>query len=525
MTGPHIICPKCQSEIPLTDALARPIIEAERQRFAAEMRERASRAEARELELRALEATLAEQRRLVDSQTAEMEREISRRLEREREAIRHAALEAEQERSKLFIAAKDQELTRLKADLEDTQRAEIELRRQRNELEEERRSLELQINRRMDEERQAVREATQREEQQRYSLLLAEREKVISGMKHQLEDMRRKTEQGSQQLQGEVQEVALEQLLRHSFPKDSIEPVPAGCRGADVLHRVTGPNGLSCGTIVWESKRTKTWQDAWLAKNREDQRTVGAHLGVIVSTALPRTTSTFDRIDEVWVTGFDCVIPLAKALRHSLVQAALARDAEHGRDRKTDRMYDYVISPVFRQRLNSILEAYRSLTSELNKEKRAATTSWARREKVHELVLAGAAGLDGDIQGILGDSLADIETFEAPLPQSTEGPGTRFQREANFECALPLMQSPKAPEDLCPGQPQQERAASELMSRRDQLSASIEELRHSMETARGNFPIDSPMFRHLEQTTKAQEQNLLGEIRNIEIQLHPGLRS
>lgn len=159
------------------------------------------------------------------------------------------------------------------------------------------------MTRRIDEERLRVREATQKEEDEIHRLKLAEKEKVIEDMRKQVEELRRKSDQGSQQLQGEVQELELEAALKMEFPHDEIEPVPAGRAGSDVLQRVICANGLDCGTILWESKRTKGWNENWLAKNREDQRGAGAQLGVIVSTALPNGIEGFDRRKGVWVAS------------------------------------------------------------------------------------------------------------------------------------------------------------------------------------------------------------------------------
>ena len=149
-------------------------------------------------------------------------------------------------------------------------------------------------------------------------------------MQRQIEELRRKAEQGSQQLQGEAQELELEASLRARFPRDLIEPVPKGEFGGDVLQRVIGPLDQPCGTILWESKRTKNWSDGWLAKLRDDQRKAKADIALIVSSALPKGVHTFDQIDGVWVTDARCAVPVAIALRQSLIELAAARQAREG---------------------------------------------------------------------------------------------------------------------------------------------------------------------------------------------------
>jgi hypothetical protein len=149
-------------------------------------------------------------------------------------------------------------------------------------------------------------------------------------MQRQIEELSRKAEQGSQQLQGEALELELESLLRNRFPQDLIEPVPKGEFGGDILQRVQGPAGQFLGTILWESKRTKAWNDAWLAKLRDDQRTAKAEIALIVSTVLPKGVETFDLIDSIWVTRLRFAIPLAIALRQSLIDLASSNRAAEG---------------------------------------------------------------------------------------------------------------------------------------------------------------------------------------------------
>lgn len=243
----------------------------------------------------------------------------------------------------------EQELAEKQTRLAESENAELALRKERRQLEEEKQRLELEVERRLQAERLRIREATQKEEEQSYLLKLAEKEKIISDMKKQVEELRRKSEQSSQQLQGEVLELELEAMLRAAFPADLIEPGPKGRNGGDVVHRVVGPNGLQCGTILWESKRTRSWSDTWLAKNREDVRLAGANVGAVVTTAMPKGIETFDRLENVWVAAMRCALPLAKALRHALIEAAMAKVVTQGKDGKMERLYEYLIGPSLSQ--------------------------------------------------------------------------------------------------------------------------------------------------------------------------------
>jgi hypothetical protein len=209
-----------------------------------------------------------------------------------------------------------------------------------------------------------------------------------------------------------VQELELESILTARFPFDNIEPVPKGEFGGDALQRVVSPTGQACGTILWESKRTKNWSDGWLTKLRDDQRTAKAEVAVIISQALPKNVETFDLIDGVWVTHPRSAIPVAMVLRNTLIEIAAARSAMDGQQTKTEMIYHYLTGPRFRQRVEAIVEAFSSMQDDLNKERKAITKQWAKREEQINRVMQSTVGMYGDLQGIAGQSLQEIEGLE-----------------------------------------------------------------------------------------------------------------
>ncbi|MDH4154180.1 MAG: DUF2130 domain-containing protein, partial [Nitrospira sp.] len=239
-----------------------------------------------------------------------------------------------------------------------------------------------------------------------------EKEQTIASMQTQIEELKRRAEQGSQQLQGEVQELELEAVLRTKFPRDTIEPVPKGEFGGDALQRVMGPLGQLCGTILWESKRTKNWSDGWLVKLRDDQRTAKADIAIIVSQTLPKDVESFDLVDGIWVTNAKSVFSLAVALRHSLIELASARQALDGQQTKTEMVYQYLTGPRFRHRVEAIVEAFSSMQEDLDREKKAITKQWAKREEQIERVMQATVGMYGDLQGIAGKSIQEIDGLE-----------------------------------------------------------------------------------------------------------------
>jgi hypothetical protein len=252
-----------------------------------------------------------------------------------------------------------------------------------------------------------------------------EKEQTITSMQKQIEELKRRAEQGSQQLQGEVQELELEALLTSKFPQDQIQPVAKGEHGGDVLHRVAGSFGQSCGTILWESKRTKNWSDGWLIKLREDQRQAKAEIAIIVSQALPKEVETFEFIDGVWVTHPKAALPVAIAMRHTLMEVASARQASEGQQTKMEMVYQYLMGPRFRQRVQAIVEGFSSMQEDLDKERKVIMKQWAKREEQIVRVMHATVGMYGDLQGIAGKTLQEIEGLElqaldAPIVESPD---------------------------------------------------------------------------------------------------------
>ena len=412
MAEPTVICPKCKAEIKLTESLAAPLIESIRREYEERLSQKDTDIIQRETSLREREEALSKAKETIDDQVAE-------KLRQERIKI----VTEEARKAKLALAIdidqKDKEITDLQdvlkqrdAKLVDAQRAQAELIRKQRELDDAKREMELTVEKGVQEGLATVREQAQKEAEDQLKLKVMEKEQTISSMQKQIEDLKRRSEQGSQQLQGEVQELELEDLLRTRFPRDTIEPVPKGEHGGDVIQRVIGPLGQTCGTILWESKRTKNWSDGWLTKLREDQRAAKAEVAVIVSQTLPKEVQTFDLIDGVWVTHARAALPVAVTLRHTLIEVTCARQATEGQQTKMEMIYQYLTGPRFRQRVQAIVEAFSSMQEDLDKEKKAILKQWAKREEQIERVMQATVGMYGDLQGIAGKTLKEIEGLE-----------------------------------------------------------------------------------------------------------------
>lgn len=292
-----IACPKCAHAFPLSEGISRQTIE----RY-----------------LEDYERSFAERRKALETELAA---EAKRRAER---AAREQ-YETEVKAMKEALAAKEGALAGLR-------NGELELRRLLREAEDKRQGQELEYQRKLDAERKTIEDRARTAAGEEFGRREAQYKAQLESAQREAADLKRKLEQGSQQTQGEALELGLEIMLRSSFPMDSIESVPKGVTGADLLQRVRAPSGQVCGTIVWEAKQTKNWQAAWIQKLKDDQHKVGAEIAVLVSTAMPKDSrEPFVREGDVWVTRFEAARPLAEALRGTLLEMHKLRQANSGR--------------------------------------------------------------------------------------------------------------------------------------------------------------------------------------------------
>lgn len=422
MQEPTIACPKCHTEIKLTESLAAPLIEATRQQYERKIADKDAEVSKRETQIRTQLAELEKAKEAIDEQ-------VTAKLKAEREKI--AADEAKKARLALGteLDQKVQELQELQNVLQDrdvklaaAQKEQAELLRKQRELDDAKRELDLTVEKKVQESLATVREKAKLEAEEHLKLKVTEKEAQIASMQRQIEELKRKAEQGSQQAQGEAQEIELENLLRSKFPMDAIQPVPKGEFGGDVLHKVVNSLGQQCGSMLWEFKRTKTWNDGWLSKLREDQRSAKAELAIIVSSALPKGVHTFDLADGVWVTDSRCAIPLAIALRQSLIEIASARNSVEGQQTKMELVYQYLTGPRFRHRIEAMVEKFGEMQSDLDKERKSITRIWAKREEQIRIAIESMAGMYGDLQGIAGRTMQEISGLDVLMIEGEKPP-------------------------------------------------------------------------------------------------------
>lgn len=385
MSAETIACPSCGRKIPLSDALRAEIEASLKTQFDA--RERALRQD-------------FEDRRAQDLA----------RLEKD------AAERAETRLAQELAGLKDQ-VDEQKKEIDERRQVELDLRRRERELERERADLELTMARTLANERERLVEEAQARLLEEHRLKDAEKDRQLTDMRRQIADLKRRAEQGSQQLQGEAGESELESTLRGSFPMDDVQGIAQGVRGADIHQIVVDARGARCGAILWECKNAKNWSDAWIAKLKEDQRACRADVAVLVTAALPKGCTRFTLIDGVLVTDFTCAGALAGVLRGHLLALAQARHAASTKDEALELLYRYLSGVEFRQRVEAVVDAFAMMKADLDQERRAAERQWARRAKQLEAVTFNVAGMYGDLQGLV-PALPPIALLELPADEN-----------------------------------------------------------------------------------------------------------
>jgi hypothetical protein len=433
----HIKCPQCGTEIEVGEVLARQVTdsvearlrqeaEARLKQAVASAREQARDAVRLQLQDMALQlsekekavqaaeakelALLAQQRELaarekqldqdVEKRLALREQELTRKIQEESSKATAQQLEALQETLRSRDAAMDEARTR-----------ELTLLKEKAALEDQRKNMELDYQRKLAGERQQLEKQLIEKYATEADLKLKERDKQIEDLRKSLAEAKRVSEQGSMETQGEALELDLEANLNSHFPHDTIAPVPKGIRGADIIQTVHNEGMLDCGSLVWETKNTKAWNSAWIDKLKDDQRAIGANLAVLVSTELPEGIKTFSLVDGVWVTSVAACIPLAMTLRQQLMQVTFARSASAGKSEKMEMVYEYLSGDAFRHKVEAIVETFVGMQEQLNKEKRAYARLWKEREKQIERIIENTAGMYGDVRGLIGSAVPEIQAL------------------------------------------------------------------------------------------------------------------
>ena len=410
----EIVCPKCDHHFPLSEGITRQTIERYESEFdevfAAQKKELEATLE-KEAERKATKH-FAEQialleEKLQDSKLAEEDaKQLVAKAQIEAKAKAQQEFESEKKALAEELLEKDNKINEFRVQ-------ELELRKQKRAMEEQQANMEIELQRKLEVERTKMIDQISASESARFSMIEAEYKKKIEDALKTNEDLTRKLNQGSQQLQGEVLELELEHVLSNSFLHDQIEEVKKGQRGADVLHTVHTQYGVACGKIIWEAKRAEHWTDKWLHKLKDDQQEAKADIAVLVTTVMPKgKDEVIVRMGDVWVISPQVIKPVAEMLRVVLLEANKLKLVNTGRNEKMELLYNYLSSAQFSQKVRTMLETFESMRGDLEAEKRAMQKIWSKRQTQIERVTINMTTVVGDLQGIAHEALPQLENLE-----------------------------------------------------------------------------------------------------------------
>lgn len=411
-----IRCTACGANIPLTDALLHSVREKLQTDMARELKERQ---DALDLENEKKRQELEHRERDLRVKEGGFEDRLRREVEKREKSLEEEARKRVEAENSRALKSKEADITGLQEKLAKAFETEEQLRREKRELEEAKAAMGVEIQRAIDAEKAKMTEAQ--------ALKDKERDLLIEGLKRRADDLQQKLDEGSQQTQGEAQELVLEDALRGEFANDEIEPIRKGAEGADIL-QVVKVGDREVGRILWESKRTKRWSDDWLDKLRKDQAEKAADIGIIVSRALPPKVLTFAVDGGIVISDVSHALPLGTLLRLKVIDLARAKVANEGRFEKKEMLYDYVTGTAFRSTIQAAMEANKSALEDLDLEQDYMTSKWRKRRVQIRTNTIAILQAFGDMQGIVGgkvlpefQEIRELSEAEGPLPALGEG--------------------------------------------------------------------------------------------------------
>ncbi|WQY70952.1 DUF2130 domain-containing protein [Helicobacter pylori] len=416
----QITCPKCQTLIDVREALYKQIEQENQNKFLAQQK-------AFEKEVNEKRAQYHTHLKMLEQKEEALKERAKEQQAQFDDAVKQAStLVLQDERAKIIEEARKNAFLEQQKGLELLQKeldekskqvqelhqkeAEIErLKRENNEAESRLKAEnEKKLNEKLDLEREKIEKALH----EKNELKFKQQEEQLEMLRNELKNAQRKAELSSQQFQGEVQELAIEEFLRQKFPLDSVEEIKKGQRGGDCIQVVHTREFQNCGRIYYESKRTKEFQKTWVEKLKSDMREIGADMGVIVSEALPKEMERMGLFEGVWVCSFEEFKGLSAVLREGVIQVSLAKKSQENKGDKVNLLYHYLTSSEFSMQVNAIIEGFEQLRADLESEKRAMARIWKSREKQMEKVFEGTINMYGSIKGIAGNVIGQVKALE-----------------------------------------------------------------------------------------------------------------
>jgi hypothetical protein len=415
-----INCPNCGSSIDVNDILKHQLEEGIRKEYQQKTAEQSRLLELRnsefekskqEFELKKKqENELFAERLEKEKRNAEIE--ISKKVKAKLEEENTEKIAKLTEENSDRIANMEKELTEKSEKLRELNKMEGQIAQLQREKLEMKDAIEAEAQKQLNTTLQQEREKIRKQEDDKNELKFKELQKQLEEQKKLTEEMKRKQEQGSMQLQGEVLELAIEEYLANNFPLDTIDEIKKGANGADCLQIVNTREAQNCGSIYYESKRTKAFQPTWIEKFKNDIRDKKANIGVLVTEVLPTGMERMGLKDGIWICTFDEFKGLCVVLRQSIINIHHAVQGQENKGDKMAMLYDFLTSNEFRLQMEGIVEGFTTMQTDLDSEKRAMTRIWKQREKQLEKVVQNTLGMYGGIKGIAGSAIKSIQSLE-----------------------------------------------------------------------------------------------------------------
>jgi hypothetical protein len=406
-----IECPNCGAEINVNEILYHQLEDDFKKKYTAQL---AIEKKKYDLELENLNLQKEEFEKKKQKENELFQEKLQLRLKDEKLLLEKQIKARLNEEQAEQVAAMQKDLQEQSEKLKELSRSKAEIERLKREKDELKESVMADAERILNQKLTDEKEKIRKYEQDRNELAIKELQKQLEDQKRLTEEMKRKQEQGSMQLQGEVQELAIEEWLAANFPLDSIEEIKKGARGGDCIQTVNTRTSQNCGTIYYESKRTKDFQPSWIEKFKSDIRIKGANIGVLVTEVLPSDMDRMGLKEGIWICTYDEFKGLCKVLRESIVQVSNALASQENKGDKMVILYDYLTSNTFHMQIEAIVEGFTQMKIDLDSEKRSMQKSWKMREKQIEKVIDNTIDMYGSIKGIAGSAIQDIKQLDMP---------------------------------------------------------------------------------------------------------------
>ncbi len=409
----QITCPNCGHRFYAEEALEKQLL--------AKLEQDYQQKAARQVEiLKQQRAALEQEKQELAKQALDQDQLIKHKVEEEKKQLFDIARATAEEGVAQRLKALEEENKARREENLKLQKMEVELLKRETQLKEEQERMQIEIDKRLFEKQSTIEAKVRAAEAEKSELRFKEYEKKLQDQRKLVEEMKRRAEQGSMQMQGEVQELALEEFLKRHFPFDQIAQVPKGVRGADVIQTVVDLRQRECGKIIFESKRTKAFSNDWISKLKVDQIEQHAELAVIVTEAMPSGMTRFGEKEGVWICSFPEVKSLAFVLREILLRTQSVQVAQENKGDKMEMIYRYLTGVEFKQSVEAIVDGFSELRTELDREKNAMQRLWKTREKQIEKIINNTIDMYGSVKGIAGSSIENIPSLELPQPKQDE---------------------------------------------------------------------------------------------------------